>query len=174
MKKTTKTKRAIPPIRVGVGYDVHRFAANRALVLGGVSIPHPFGLEGHSDADVLIHAIGDALLGAAGLRDIGHYFSDRDRKWKGKSSRFFLKTIVKLIGDKGWIVGNVDAVLIAERPKFKSYLGAMKKNLAADLRVSPAAINVKATTEERMGFTGSYEGMAAHAVALLVQGESRA
>lgn len=153
--------------RIGTGYDVHRFCEGRPLVVGGVTIDHPFGLLGHSDADVLLHAVCDALLGAAGLGDIGRYFSDRDPQWKGKDSRFFLAEVMRMLSERGWALGNLDATLVAERPKFAPYLEKMKENLAASLATSLDRVNIKATTEEKMGFTGACEGMAAQAVVLI-------
>jgi len=156
-------------IRVGIGYDVHRFCHYRPLIVGGLQIPHPFGLVGHSDADVLIHAICDALLGAAGLGDIGRHFSDKDPQWQGQDSRHFLRAVMAMLSQQKWRISNLDATLIAEQPKFVPYFSEMQANLASDLGIGTDRINLKATTEEHMGFTGAYEGMAAHAVALIYQ-----
>jgi 2-C-methyl-D-erythritol 2,4-cyclodiphosphate synthase len=157
------------PFRVGIGYDVHRFSEGRPLKVGGVTIPHPFGLLGHSDADVLLHAICDALLGAAGLGDIGNYFSDRDPKWRGSDSCVFLERVGAMLAERGWKIGNIDATLVAEAPKFAPYLTRMQTVIAAVLKISAADVNLKATTEEKMGFTGAYEGMSAQAVALIYE-----
>lgn len=156
-----------PPFSIGMGYDVHRFAPRRPLVLGGVTIPSDVGLDGHSDADVLLHAICDAILGAAGLPDIGHYFPNSDPKWKGSDSRVLLRECVTRVGDLGWQVGNVDAMLIAEKPKVSPHITAMKRNLSEDLGIPVQRIGVKATTNERMGFVGREEGIAAMATVLL-------
>lgn len=155
--------------RIGHGYDVHRLTEGRALVLGGVAIPYEKGLLGHSDADVLLHAISDALLGAAALGDIGHLFPDSDPAYEGADSRVLLRRVVKVLGEKGVAIGNVDATLIAQRPKVASYILQMRENIAADLEIPVGCVSVKATTEERLGFTGSGEGMAAHAVALILE-----
>lgn len=154
-------------MRIGHGYDVHRLVPQRKLILGGVEIPYELGLLGHSDADVLTHAVMDALLGAAGLGDIGRHFPDSDAAYAGADSLKLLDHVVELLRQKGWKVGNVDATLIAQRPKLAPYIPAMADNLAARMGVSVEQINVKATTEEKLGFTGAGEGMAAHAVALL-------
>lgn len=154
-------------IRVGHGYDVHRLVTERKLVLGGVEIPYEFGLLGHSDADVLTHAVMDALLGAAALGDIGKHFPDTDPTYKGADSLKLLDHVMELLVEKGWNVGNVDATIVAQRPKLAPYLQTMKENLAQRMKVDPEQVNVKATTEEKLGFTGSGEGMAVHAVALL-------
>ena len=155
--------------RIGHGYDVHRLTEGRVLVLGGVAIPYEKGLLGHSDADVLLHAISDALLGAAALGDIGHLFPDSDPAYEGADSRVLLRRVVKVLGEKGVAIGNVDATLIAQRPKVASYILQMRENIAADLEIPVGCVSVKATTEERLGFTGSGEGMAAHAVALILE-----
>jgi len=154
-------------MRIGHGYDVHRLVADRALILGGIEIPYEKGLLGHSDADVLTHAIMDALLGAAGLWDIGHAFPDTDDSYKGISSLLLLARVMTMLEERGLSVGNVDATIIAQRPKLAPYIPQMREKLAQLMRVSPDRINVKATTEETLGFTGTGEGMAAHAVALL-------
>ena len=154
-------------MRIGHGYDVHRLVQGRALILGGVKIPHDLGLDGHSDADVLLHAVMDALLGAAALRDIGYYFPDTDMRYKGADSRELLRTVAQLIDDAGYRVGNVDVTVLAQKPKLKSYIPQMIENIAADLQVNAGRINVKATTEEHLGFTGNEQGMACHAVCLL-------
>ena len=155
-------------MRIGHGYDVHRLTAGRALILGGVEIPWPLGLDGHSDADVLVHAVMDALLGAAGLGDIGKLFPDTDPAYKGADSLKLLAAVGEKIREKGWTVGNVDATVIAQKPKLATYIPDMVKNIAAVLAVEPGCVNVKATTEEHLGFTGNEEGIAAHAVCLLI------
>lgn len=154
-------------IRVGYGYDVHRLVEGRDLWLGGVHIEHTLGLLGHSDADVLIHAICDALLGAANLRDIGYHFPDTAPEYKGADSKVLLSRTVDLLAQHGYRVGNVDCTVCAERPKINPHIDAMKAVLAPLLRVDLDAISLKATTSERMGFVGREEGMAAHAVALI-------
>ena len=154
-------------MRIGHGYDVHRLVAGRDLILGGEKIPHSLGLDGHSDADVLLHAVMDALLGAAALRDIGWHFPDTDMTYKGADSRMLLRTVREKIHAAGYRVGNVDVTLIAQKPKLKDYIPAMMENIAADLQVTLSQVNVKATTEERLGFTGQEEGIACHAVCLL-------
>ena len=154
-------------MRIGHGYDVHRLVAGRDLILGGEKIPHSLGLDGHSDADVLLHAVMDALLGAAALRDIGWHFPDTDMAYKGADSRMLLRTVREKIHAAGYRVGNVDVTLIAQKPKLKDYIPAMMENIAEDLQVALSQVNVKATTEERLGFTGNEEGMACHAVCLL-------
>lgn len=154
-------------IRVGYGYDVHRLVEGRDLWLGGVHIEHTLGLLGHSDADVLIHAICDALLGAANLRDIGYHFPDTVPEYKGADSKVLLSRTVDLLAQHGYRVGNVDCTVCAERPKINPHIDAMKAVLAPLLRVDLDAVSLKATTSERMGFVGREEGMAAHAVALI-------
>lgn len=154
-------------MRVGHGYDVHRLAEGRKLILGGVDIPWERGLLGHSDADVLTHAVMDALLGAAGLGDIGKHFPDTDPAYKGADSLKLLERVVVLMEERGFAVGNVDATVLAQRPKLAPYIPKMRENLARVMGVDPSRVNVKATTEEGLGFTGSGEGMAAHAVALI-------
>jgi 2-C-methyl-D-erythritol 2,4-cyclodiphosphate synthase len=154
-------------MRIGHGYDVHKLVECRDLILGGVKIPHTVGLLGHSDADVLLHALMDALLGAAGLRDIGYHFPDTDAKYKGADSRVLLRTVKKLLDEKGYRISNVDVTLLAQKPKLKPYIPQMMENIAADLEIDISRVNVKATTEEGLGFTGNQEGMACHAVCLL-------
>ncbi len=151
--------------RFGMGYDVHRLVAGRKLILGGVEIPWEKGLLGHSDADVLLHAIADALLGAAALGDIGKHFPDTDDKFKGADSRKLLAEVARLVREKGYTVGNVDATIVAQAPKLAPHIEEMTENIAKVLGVERDAVNVKATTEERLGFTGSGEGMSAYAVA---------
>ncbi len=153
--------------RVGIGYDVHPFAAGRVLVLGGVEIPDTDGLDGHSDADVLSHAIADALLGAAGQADIGHHFPNTDESIRGISSQEILRRTAEIISADGWTIGNIDATLIAEKPKISPYLASMKSQLAQSLGLETGQIGIKATTNERMGFVGRREGIAAMAVAIL-------
>ena len=151
--------------RFGMGYDVHRLVVGRKLILGGVEIPWEKGLLGHSDADVLLHAIADALLGAAALGDIGKHFPDTDDKFKGADSRKLLAEVARLVREKGYTVGNVDATIVAQAPKLAPHIEIMTENIAKVLGVERDAVNVKATTEERLGFTGSGEGMSAYAVA---------
>ena len=151
--------------RFGMGYDVHRLVEGRKLILGGVEIPWEKGLLGHSDADVLLHAIADALLGAAALGDIGKHFPDTDEKFKGADSMKLLAEVVRLVREKGYTVGNVDATIVAQAPKLAPYIEKMAENIAEVLGVERDCVNVKATTEERLGFTGSGEGMSAYAVA---------
>ncbi|MBD5425268.1 MAG: 2-C-methyl-D-erythritol 2,4-cyclodiphosphate synthase [Bacteroides sp.] len=155
-------------IRIGNGFDVHRFAPERKLILCGVEIPYEYGLLGHSDADVALHALADALLGAAALRDIGYHFPDTDPAYAGADSRRLLRRVVELIGEKGYRVGNVDVTIIAQAPKLLPHIEQMRANVAADLGVAPDAVSVKATTTERLGFTGRKEGIAAQASALIV------
>ena len=154
-------------MRIGHGYDVHRLVPERDLILGGVKIDYELGLLGHSDADVLLHAVMDALLGAAGLRDIGYHFPDADPAYKGADSRMLLRCVKEKLDDAGYRVGNVDVTMIAQKPKLKEHLPQMMQNIADDLQVDVSRINLKATTEEHLGFTGSGEGMACHAVCLL-------
>ena len=156
-------------MRVGQGFDVHALVSGRKLILGGVHIPHPMGLAGHSDADVLLHAICDACLGAAGLGDIGHHFPDSDQQYKDIDSRVLLRKVQTSIGETGWQVANVDATVIAQAPRLTPYLPAMQENIAQDLRIPAGQINVKATTTERLGFAGREEGIAAIAVVLLLK-----
>ena len=154
-------------MRIGHGYDVHRLVEGRKLILGGVEVPHTLGLLGHSDADVLTHAVMDALLGAAALGDIGRHFPDTDPAYAGADSLKLLDHVVELLEKKGYQVGNVDATILAQKPKLAPYIEKMRDNLAARMKVEPEQVNVKATTEEKLGFTGAEEGIAAHAVALL-------
>ena len=153
--------------RIGHGYDVHRLAEGRRLVLGGVEIPFARGLLGHSDADVLLHALMDALLGAAALGDIGRLFPDSDSAYEGADSRALLREVGRRLGEAGFTLGNVDATLIAQRPKAAPYVEQMRRNIASDLNIPLDRVSVKATTEEGLGFTGTGEGIAAHAVALI-------
>lgn len=154
-------------MRIGTGYDVHRLVENRALILGGVAIPYEKGLLGHSDADVLLHAIMDALLGAAALGDIGKHFPDKDPAYKGISSLELLKKVGELLAAEHYLIGNIDATVIAQQPKLASYMEDMRENIASTLGIAKNQVNVKATTEEGLGFTGSGEGIAAQAVCLL-------
>ena len=154
-------------MRIGHGYDVHRLSEGRDLILGGVKIDCPKGLDGHSDADVLLHAVMDALLGAAGLRDIGYHFPDTDMRYKGADSRMLLRTVREKLEAAGYRVGNVDVTMIAQQPKLKPHIPQMMENIAQDLKIATDRVNVKATTEEHLGFTGAMEGMACHAVCLL-------
>ena len=154
-------------MRIGHGYDVHRLVAGRDLILGGVKIPYELGLDGHSDADVLLHAVMDALLGAAALRDIGYHFPDTDPTYKGADSMQLLKEVGRKIAAAGYRVGNIDVTMIAQKPKLKDYIPTMAKNIAAALEIEENRVNVKATTEEHLGFTGTGEGMSCHAVCLL-------
>ena len=154
-------------VRIGHGYDVHRLVEGRRLILGGVDIPWERGLLGHSDADVLTHAVMDALLGAAGLGDIGRHFPDTDPAYAGADSLRLLAHVAALLRERGFTVGNVDATVLAQRPKLAPHIPQMRDNLAQAMEVDPEQVNVKATTEEGLGFTGSGEGMAAHAVALI-------
>ncbi len=156
-------------IKVGMGYDVHQFAEGRDLWLGGIRIPHTHGLLGHSDADVLIHAICDALLGAAGLRDIGYHFPDTSAEFAGIDSKILLSRVVASLGERGWHVGNIDATVCAQAPKLNPHIPAMQKTLADVLQIDTADVNIKATTTERLGFVGRKEGIAAYAVALIEQ-----
>lgn len=154
-------------MRIGHGYDVHRLVPGRDLILGGVKIPCERGLDGHSDADVLLHAVMDALLGAAALRDIGYHFPDTDPAYKGANSLELLKIVGQKLTAAGYRVGNIDVTMIAQRPKLKDYIPTMAQNIAAALGIGAGQVNVKATTEEHLGFTGTGEGMACHAVCLL-------
>ena len=153
-------------MRIGHGYDVHRLVEERELILGGVQIPYEKGLLGHSDADVLLHAIADALLGALALGDIGKHFPDKDPQYKGISSLILLKKTAELVRSRGYKVGNVDATVLAQRPKLAPYIPSMRENIADALGIDVDRVSVKATTEEGLGFTGSGEGIAAHAVVL--------
>lgn len=157
--------------RIGHGFDVHAFAEGRRLILGGVDIPYAQGLAGHSDADVLLHAICDALLGAAGLGDIGRHFPDTDARYQGIDSRELLREVVARLAAEGWRAVNVDATLIAQAPRMAPHIATMRENIAADLGVTVASVNVKATTTERLGFTGRGEGIAAEAVCLIQRTE---
>lgn len=155
-------------MRIGHGYDVHRFCDGEFVTLGGVQIAHKFGLLAHSDGDVLLHALSDALLGAAALGDIGKHFPDTDPQFKGADSRVLLRHVLGLVKAKGWRVGNVDATIVAQAPKMAPHIDVMRNLIAADLDVTLDQVNVKATTTEKLGFTGREEGIAVHAVALLV------
>lgn len=154
-------------MRIGHGYDVHKLVENRKLIVGGVDIPHDRGLLGHSDADVLLHAISDALLGACALGDIGTHFPDTDPKWEGADSLVLLREVNRIINEAGYFVENIDSTLIAQKPKMKPYIPQMCKNIAAACGVDVSAVSVKATTEENLGFTGRQEGISAHAVVLV-------
>lgn len=159
------------PLRIGQGYDCHALVENRKLVIGGVNIPHEAGLNGHSDADVLLHAITDALLGAMALGDIGKHFPDTDDRYKGMDSRVLLREAMKLVKTHGYIVGNIDSTIIAEAPKMAPYIPSMTANIADDLDISVSQVSVKAKTNERLGYLGRKEGIAAEAVVLLVRHE---
>lgn len=161
-------------LRIGHGFDVHRFGAGDHLRIGGVEIPFSHGFVAHSDGDVLLHAICDALLGACGLGDIGRHFPDTDPAWAGADSRMLLRRVVTLVAEQGYRVGNLDATLIAQAPKLAPYIETMTGQIATDLQVESSAVNVKATTTERLGFTGRGEGIAAEAVVLLQAEEGRA
>ena len=156
------------PFRTGLGYDVHRLVEDRKLILCGVTIPHTHGLLGHSDADVALHALPDALLGAAAMRDIGYHFPDTDAAYAGADSRVLLRRVVELVAEKGYRVGNVDITIVAQAPKLLPYIEQMRENVAADLGVELDAVSVKATTTERLGFAGRREGISALATALLL------
>lgn len=156
-------------MRIGHGYDVHRFQTGEFITLGGVQIAHDKAFVAHSDGDVLLHALTDALLGAAALGDIGQHFPDTDPAYKGADSRDLLRNVVRLLQEKGWQVGNVDMTILAQAPKMAAHIGAMRENISADLQVALDQVNVKATTTEKLGFIGCEEGIAAHAVALLVK-----
>lgn len=151
-------------MRIGHGYDVHRLVEGRKLILGGVEIPFEHGLLGHSDADVLLHAVSDALLGAAALGDIGKHFPDTDPKYKGADSMKLLERVVELLGEKGYLVNNIDCTVIAQKPKLAPFIEQMKSNIAGVCGIDSDRVNVKATTEEKLGFTGALEGISAHAV----------
>ena len=155
--------------RVGHGFDVHAFAANRKLIIGGVDVPHDLGLAGHSDADVLLHAICDALLGAAGLGDIGRHFPDNDVAFAGIDSRILLRRVAEQLRQHGWRVGNIDATIIAQAPKMAPHIARMTAHIADDLGVAFDRVNIKATTTEKLGFTGRGEGIAAEAVGLILR-----
>lgn len=154
-------------MRIGHGYDVHKFAENRKLILGGVQIPFELGLLGHSDADVLVHAVMDALLGAAALGDIGKLFPDTDERYEGADSILLLKEVCSVLSERGYSVGNIDATVIAQKPKLKDYIDDMRKNIADACKLDVTQVSVKATTEEKLGFTGRLEGISAHAVCLI-------
>ncbi|WP_288527892.1 2-C-methyl-D-erythritol 2,4-cyclodiphosphate synthase [uncultured Eubacterium sp.] len=154
-------------MRIGHGYDVHKLVEGRKLIVGGVDIPYELGLLGHSDADVLLHAISDAILGAAALGDIGGMFPDTDEKWKGADSLVLLEAVVKRVNDEGYVIENIDSTLIAQQPKMKPYILSMRENIARACGIDVSQVSVKATTEEQLGFTGRKEGISAHAVVLL-------
>jgi len=156
-------------IRIGNGYDVHRLVKGRKLILGGVDVPHSRGLEGHSDADALVHALCDALLGALGAGDIGAYFPDTDPKWTGISSLLLLKEVMRMCREKGFRVANVDAIIVAQLPRLAPHIPEMNKNIASAIDVETDRINIKATTTEKLGFAGREEGISAYAVALLIK-----
>lgn len=161
-------------MRIGHGYDVHAFGEGDHVVLGGVRIPHRQGLVAHSDGDVVLHAICDALLGAAGLGDIGTHFPDTDDAFRDADSRVLLRAVMAQLDDRGWAVGNVDVTVVAQAPKLNEYIDQMRHHIAQDLRVSEACVNVKATTTERLGFVGREEGIATHAVTLVIAGDATA
>lgn len=159
-------------MRVGQGYDVHAFCEGDTVIIGGVQIPHSRGIKAHSDGDVLLHAIADALLGAAALGDIGHFFPDTDEQWRGADSRELLRAVYRAVTAAGFRVGNVDSTIIAQRPRMATHLIAMRENIAADLALTVDAVSVKATTTERLGFTGREEGIACQAICLLLEAAS--
>ena len=159
----------MPQFRVGTGYDVHKLVSERKLILCGVEVPYELGLLGHSDADVALHALSDALLGAAALGDIGKHFPDTDERFKGADSAKLLERVVHLVEEKGWQVNNVDVTIIAQKPKLASYIPAMRARVAQVLKIDEDCVNVKATTTEKLGFTGRGEGIAAEAIASLVK-----
>lgn len=154
-------------MRIGHGYDVHKLVEGRKCVIGGVDIPSPLGLLGHSDADVLLHAVSDALLGSCAMGDIGHLFPDTDDRWKGADSLELLKEVVRRVNEKGYRVVNIDATILAQTPKMAPYISEMRKNIADACNVNQDSVSVKATTEEGLGFTGAKQGIAAHAVCLI-------
>ena len=154
-------------MRIGHGYDVHKLVEGRPLIIGGVNIPHSLGLLGHSDADVLLHAISDALLGACAMGDIGGMFPDTDEKWKGADSLKLLEAVAKRINEAGFEIENIDSTILAQKPKMKPYIDAMRANIATACNIDISDVSVKATTEEGLGFTGTEQGIAAHAVALI-------
>ena len=156
-------------LRIGHGYDVHRLVTGRPLILGGVTIPYEQGLLGHSDADVLAHAVMDALLGAAALGDIGGMFPDSDERWRGADSLHLLERVTARLAENGWAIGNVDATVLAQAPRLAPHIPEMRRRLAAAMDINVTQVSVKATTEEHLGFTGAGEGMACHAVALLTE-----
>lgn len=155
-------------MRIGHGYDVHRFAENRKCIIGGVEIPYEKGLLGHSDADVLLHAISDAILGACAMGDIGHLFPDTDPEFEGADSLVLLEKVVEAVGAKGYKVGNIDSTIIAQAPKMATYINDMRANIAKACNVDIDAVSVKATTEEKLGFTGALQGISAHAVCIIL------
>lgn len=163
------TPKSDPPFRIGMGYDVHRFAEGRDLWLGGVKIPHTVGLLGHSDADVLLHAISDALLGALALRDIGYHFPDTDPHYKGADSGALLAEVYSLVLTKGYVVGNIDATIVAEHPKINPFVDAITTRISEILHITPEQVSIKATTNERMGFVGREEGIMSQAVVILLK-----
>ncbi len=154
-------------MRIGHGYDVHRFAENRRLILGGVEIPFEYGLLGHSDADVLLHAVSDALLGAAALGDIGKLFPDTDDRFLGADSLLLLAEVVRVLGENGYHIVNIDSTVIAQKPKLRGYIDTMRQNIADACKIDVSQVSVKATTEEKLGFTGRLEGISAHSVCLI-------
>ncbi|MCR4689892.1 MAG: 2-C-methyl-D-erythritol 2,4-cyclodiphosphate synthase [Lachnospiraceae bacterium] len=156
-------------MRIGMGYDVHKLGPDRDMIIGGVKIPYEYGLVGHSDADVLLHAIMDALLGAAALGDIGKHFPDTDDAYKGISSMKLLAKVGELIEEKGYLIENIDATIIAQKPKMRPYIDEMRENIAKGLRISTDQVNVKATTEEGLGFTGKMEGISSQAICMLIK-----
>lgn len=158
---------SLPPFRIGQGYDCHALVPGRELIIGGVAIPHSSGLLGHSDADVLLHAVTDAILGAAGLGDIGRHFPDTDPRFKGADSRALLREAAKRVQEAGYLIGNIDATIIAQAPKMAPHIAQMAANIAAELDLEAGQVNVKAKTNERLGFLGREEGIAAEAVALV-------
>jgi 2-C-methyl-D-erythritol 2,4-cyclodiphosphate synthase len=158
-------------IRVGMGFDVHELEEGRDFFLGGIKLPSTKGAVGHSDADVLIHAICDAFLGAANLRDIGYHFSNKDPRWKGKDSKYFLQEVTRLLKERGWRIGNVDCTIVLENPKINPHIDAMKKALAPLMNVTEDDVSIKATTNETMGYVGREEGVNAYAVALITKGD---
>lgn len=160
-------------MRIGHGYDVHAFDDNRPLILGGMEIPHDRGLKGHSDADVVLHTITDAILGALALGDIGKFFPDTDDKYKGADSKVLLSEVVEMMTDKGYKIGNIDVVVIAERPKLRAHIDTMRENVAGLLLTDIGNVNIKATTSEKLGFTGREEGIASEAVVLLNKQEAK-
>ena len=159
----------IPVIRTGLGYDVHRLVEDRKLILCGVDVPHTLGLLGHSDADVALHALSDALLGAAALRDIGYHFPDTDPAYKGADSRVLLRKVRELVAAEGYSISNVDVTIVAQRPKLLPFIPTMIENVAADLQLSAQQVSVKATTTEHLGFEGRAEGISAFAIATLIK-----
>ncbi len=169
MNTTVPDPQSIPPFRIGHGYDVHRLEAGEGVVLGGVHIKCPYRIVAHSDGDVLIHALCDALLGAAALGDIGHFFPDTDPRYQGVDSRVLLREVVGRVGDAGYCLGNADLTLIAQAPRVATFVPAMRDCLAGDLGASAGQVNVKATTHERLDAVGRKEGIAAHAVVLLLR-----